>query len=97
MRIQQLGLFENIEKSEILRDLHGIQGLYYCSDLLSKVEQCRSSMKLIKHPWMQDLKRQVQHYGYKYDYKARRVDPSMYVGPLPGFANEIAQKLLDRA
>ncbi len=25
----------------------------------------------------------MQHYGYRYDYKARRVDVSMYLGPLP--------------
>src|SRR3974377_1475723 len=45
-------------------------------------------------PWRSDLKRKVQHYGYRYDYKARRVDPSMYLGELPPFAVAIADKLV---
>jgi alkylated DNA repair dioxygenase AlkB len=43
---------------------------------------------------MDDLKRRVQHYGYKYDYRSRSVDLSMYVGPLPEFAVEAAKLLL---
>ena len=34
------------------------------------------------------------HYGYKYDYKARTVNHSMYVVPLPPFAVEVAQRLM---
>jgi alkylated DNA repair dioxygenase AlkB len=45
-------------------------------------------------PWLPDLKRRVQHYGYKYDYKARAISHSMFVGPLPGFAVELAGRLV---
>lgn len=45
-------------------------------------------------PWRNELKRRVQHYGYKYDYKARAVNHSMYVGRLPSFAVEVAQQLM---
>lgn len=45
-------------------------------------------------PWLADLKRRVQHYGYRYDYKARKVDPSMYLGPLPVWAQPIATRLV---
>ncbi|MBL8596335.1 MAG: alpha-ketoglutarate-dependent dioxygenase AlkB [Devosia sp.] len=34
-------------------------------------------------PWRDDLRRRVQHYGYRYDYKARRVTRDSYLGPLP--------------
>jgi len=33
--------------------------------------------------WSDELKRRVQHYGYRYDYKARKVDRRMFIGELP--------------
>jgi alkylated DNA repair dioxygenase AlkB len=47
-------------------------------------------------PWSNELKRRVQHYGYRYDYKERSVDYSMYLGELPDFANAVNYKLLQR-
>lgn len=43
--------------------------------------------------WLTDLKRRVQHYGYRYDYRARAVDPSMYMGALPPLLREIGTRL----
>lgn len=36
-------------------------------------------------PWLQDLSRRVQHYGWRYDYKARRVKEDAWLGPLPNW------------
>lgn len=47
-----------------------------------------------KQPWLSDLKRRVQHYGYKYDYHTRRINRSMHIGPLPIFVRSIIEKLL---
>lgn len=33
--------------------------------------------------WRTDLKRRVQHYGWRYDYRARQVTKEMRLGPLP--------------
>jgi alkylated DNA repair dioxygenase AlkB len=33
--------------------------------------------------WRPDLRRRVQHYGWRYDYRARRVTADMRLGPLP--------------
>src|SRR5262249_44894883 len=44
-------------------------------------------------PWLSDRQRRVQHYGYRYDYKARKVDPSLYLGPLPDWAAHLAARL----
>ena len=44
-------------------------------------------------PWRDDLKRRVQHFGYRYDYKARRVTAESYVGPLPGWLEAMALRL----
>lgn len=44
-------------------------------------------------PWLGDLKRRVQHYGYRYDYKARRVTNDAYLGPLPAWLDDLAIRL----
>lgn len=41
------------------------------------------------------MKRRVQHYGWRYDYKARKVDPKNYLGPLPVWAQDLAERLLE--
>ncbi|HZT79825.1 MAG TPA: alpha-ketoglutarate-dependent dioxygenase AlkB [Gemmataceae bacterium] len=50
--------------------------------------------KLLRHvdesPWMTELRRRVQHYGWRYDYRARAVDLSMRLGPLPDWAAILA-------
>jgi alkylated DNA repair dioxygenase AlkB len=71
----------------------GIRGLTYLPDLLSVEEQLETLQAIDARPWQNDLKRRVQHYGYKYDYKARTIDRSMFVGPLPPFAIQVAKKL----
>jgi alkylated DNA repair dioxygenase AlkB len=44
--------------------------------------------------WRTDLKRRVQHFGYLYDYRARRVDPSMRLGELPDWAYFLGRQLV---
>jgi alkylated DNA repair dioxygenase AlkB len=44
-------------------------------------------------PWLSDLSRRVQHYGFKYDYQARRIVRSMHLGPLPGWLRGLADKV----
>lgn len=55
------------------------------------------AMDLLGHidssPWRNDLKRRVQHYGYRYDYKARRVTAESYLGPLPAWLGALAARL----
>lgn len=44
-------------------------------------------------PWMNDLRRRVQHYGYRYDYRARSVERDMYLGVLPEWGYSLACRL----
>ncbi len=44
-------------------------------------------------PWLSDLSRRVQHYGFKYDYRARRIVRSMHLGPLPGWLRHLADQV----
>jgi alkylated DNA repair dioxygenase AlkB len=89
----QLGLFDTLVADRCKQDYLGVSGLVYMQGLLSDIEQINILSEIDKLPWQNDLKRRVQHYGYKYDYKARAINKSMYVGTLPAFAVEVARKL----
>src|SRR4051794_27603725 len=91
----QLDLFPEV--TETTRHGSAIEGMTYVADFLSKAEQESVLHELDLQPWRSDLKRRVQHYGYRYDYKARKVDRSMYLGDLPAFAELVAERLLERS
>lgn len=94
--LRQLSLLDDSADEGSKPDYLGIQGLRYLLQALSSEEQIRVLAEIDNMPWHNELKRRVQHYGYKYDYKARAVNHSMYVGPLPPFAVEVAQHLMSR-
>jgi alkylated DNA repair dioxygenase AlkB len=91
---QQSSLFGDPANGGPKHDFLGIPGLAYLSGFLAPGEQVKVLAAIDALPWLADLKRRVQHYGYKYDYKARVINPSMYVGPLPPLAVEVAQQLV---
>lgn len=78
-------------------DLLDIKGLLYQPHFLSATEQGRILAEIDARPWQYGLKRRVQHYGYQYDYKSRRIDRSMHLGPLPSFAVEVAELLIAKS
>jgi alkylated DNA repair dioxygenase AlkB len=81
-------LFDIEEKS-----VPEIPGLQYLPDFIT-VNEGRALIEAIDgQPWLNDLKRRVQHYGYKYDYKARAVTAGSYLGPLPDWLVPVSQKL----
>src|SRR5690606_8268221 len=43
--------------------------------------------------WLSPFQRRVQHYGYIYDYKKRTVTEDMYLGFLPTWLQNFAEKL----
>ncbi|MFW6300222.1 MAG: alpha-ketoglutarate-dependent dioxygenase AlkB, partial [Oceanicaulis sp.] len=45
--------------------------------------------------WRADLKRRVQHYGWRYDYRERRVTEEMRLGPLPDWLLPAAEAVGD--
>lgn len=45
------------------------------------------------HAWDDSLRRRVQHHGYRYAYRGRKVDAAEPLGPLPGWAGELAARL----
>ena len=72
-----------------------VPGLVYRPDFISQSKETELVELIDSTPWRTDLKRRVQHYGWRYDYKQRRIDESMRIGPLPDWAQELAQKLVE--
>ena len=81
--------------SGLVRDHLGVPGLLYKEDLLDAATQSHVLAEVDARPWQGELRRRVQHYGYRYDYKARAVDTSMRLGPLPDFGLEVARLAID--
>lgn len=74
-----------------------IPGLHYIRTFLDDHQQ-RSAVRRIDESaaWLTDLERRVQHYGWRYDYRARTIDRSMRIGPLPDWLEAIAVLLYER-
>ena len=68
-------------------------GATYLREYLSSGEADELLHSLDQEEWITDLKRRVQHYGYRYDYKARRVNVNDRLGPLPEWCSELAERL----
>ncbi|MGM9478042.1 alpha-ketoglutarate-dependent dioxygenase AlkB [Pedobacter sp. GSP4] len=70
-----------------------IPGLTYYPNFISIAEEHELLTIINAQEWLGDLKRRVQHYGWKYDYRARSLDKSMRLGPLPLWIKKIALRL----
>lgn len=70
-----------------------IPGLSYIPDFITRDEESALISKIDEQPWLNDLKRRVQHYGYKYDYKARTVNDDEYLGSLPDWQLPLCHEL----
>ena len=72
----------------------GVPGLKYVPDFISEREEKDLVAKIDEAGWSTELQRRVQHYGWRYDYKARQIDASMRIGPLPDWAVRLARRLV---
>lgn len=70
-----------------------INGLNYIQNYINNHQHKWLLDTIAKQPWLDDLKRRVQHYGYKYDYKARKVNRDMYIDELPEWLKRLSQKI----
>jgi len=69
----------NLFSSEIPK----IAGLTYTPSYITEEQEQFLISKIDKQPWLNDLKRRVQHYGYKYDYKARKITLDLRIVTIP--------------
>lgn len=70
-----------------------VEGLVYRADFITPEEEAKLIAQIDAQPWLTDLKRRVQHYGYKYDYKARAVGADAWLGPLPDWLQPLCRRL----
>uniref|UniRef100_A0A923GAX7 Alpha-ketoglutarate-dependent dioxygenase AlkB n=2 Tax=Pseudomonas peradeniyensis TaxID=2745488 RepID=A0A923GAX7_9PSED len=71
-----------------------VAGLRSVPDFISEEQERHLVNTINNSPWSTELKRRVQHYGWKYDYRARGISPSAYLGPLPDWAQDLAHRLV---
>ena len=78
-----------------LQDVTHVPGLKFIEEFLSPEEQahCVREVDAAVNEWRDDLSRRVQHYGWRYDYKARAIAPDMHIGALPDWLARLAQRL----
>ena len=78
-----------------LHEVTAVPGLKFIEGFLSPEEQalCVEGVDAATNEWRSDLSRRVQHYGWRYDYKARAITPDMHIGALPDWLARLAQRL----
>lgn len=60
-----------------------VPGLTLRENVISPGDEAAFLAEIDSLPWQDDLRRRVQHYGYRYDYKARAITSDMKLGPMP--------------
>ena len=91
----QFSLFDNTETpvfSNTDEEFY-IKGLQYIPNFISKFEHDFLLNQIDKQLWLNELKRRVQHYGYKYDYKFHRINRTMKTLELPEWLSNLSKKL----
>jgi len=73
--------------------INNIKGLKYIPNYIDLATERKLIQEIDNQVWINDLKRRVQHYGYRYDYRARKINLSMKIGQLPDWAKKIAIQL----
>ncbi|MBP1853085.1 alpha-ketoglutarate-dependent dioxygenase AlkB [Rhizobium halophytocola] len=69
-------------------------GASYLPEMLSVDDERHLVEQLDQMPWSRDLKRRVQHFGYRYDYRARSIAEAAHLGLLPDWLQSLAARLV---
>lgn len=71
------------------------EGLELIVEFINEDEERELLETIDNSLWDATMNRRVQHYGWKYDYKLRKVNESAYLGELPGWAKGLAKRLVE--
>ena len=82
--------------ARIIVQEENVPGLVYKPEFITREEEKELVAWLDENEWSQSLKRRVQQYGWRYDYRQREVDARMHLGTLPDWAATLAQQLVDQ-
>lgn len=75
---------------------HIPDGLYYINDYITNEEETQLIDYIDSQQWDNQLKRRVQHYGYRYNYKNRSIGTNDHLGTIPKELNSVNHKLCNQ-
>ena len=67
------------------------QGALIAPDFITPAEEERILLRITQAPWMTELRRRVQHYGWRYDYRGASLPQP--ATPFPRWASVMAERL----
>ena len=70
-----------------------INKLVLLENFVSEEEETELLNTIDNNSWSCELKRKVQHYGYRYDYKAKAIEASMQLGEVPSWLKNLSSKI----
>ena len=91
----QAGILAEPQEALIGQPATAPPGLIYRPDFIAEEQETELLECIDGAEWITELPRRVQHYGWRYDYKAGRIDESMRLGELPEWAGKLARRLVD--
>lgn len=89
LSLAQAALFEE----SAVNSTPNITGLRYLPDFINAETEATLIATIEQQPWLHDLKRRVQHYGWRYDYKARGITQDLRIGVLPDWLTGLCECL----
>ena len=76
------------------RNLLGVDGLHYFPCFVSQAESDFFVSRIDAAPWQNDISRRVQQYGFRYSYHQRAIDSPEEAPPVPGWTDELRERLV---
>jgi alkylated DNA repair dioxygenase AlkB len=74
-----------------------ILGLKIIENFITELEEEFLLEQIDKSLWLNDLKRRVQHYGYKYDYTRKSSSTEDFLGPMPVWLDILSSKIVENS
>ncbi len=95
--MSQLELFPNdsVMPANDPQIVSQVSGLTFIENYVTQTEHDQILSSIDREPWLNDLNRRVQHYGFKYNYKSRSIDHAMYIGSLPNWSHWLCHRLVE--
>ncbi|MCF2221067.1 alpha-ketoglutarate-dependent dioxygenase AlkB [Chryseobacterium sp. PS-8] len=87
------------EKSDLelsLKNASAIKGLELHYDFITPEEEISLLKHIDEQSWLEELSRNVQHFGYKYDYKHRSINRDFYIGDIPEYMQFLLKRLQEK-
>ncbi|MEN9302216.1 MAG: hypothetical protein RL264_645 [Bacteroidota bacterium] len=67
--------------------------LVLLENFISEEEETELLNTIDSNLWSSELKRRVQHYGYRYNYKSKVIEASMHLGEVPSWLTDLSLKI----